>query len=79
MKYCFEVDNYKHGGGAKVWGYIRQSWNDKPSSVNKFVVNNPIIHDTLRPQKLALTSPTSGGLSVGVVRSRTKATEFSLV
>ena len=31
------------------------------------------------PQKLALTSPTSGGRSVGIVRSRTKATEFSLV
>jgi hypothetical protein len=33
----------------------------------------------LYPQKLALTSPTSGGLSVGKVRSRTQATEFSLV
>ena len=33
----------------------------------------------LYPQKLALTSPTSGGRSVGIVRSRTKATEFSLV
>jgi hypothetical protein len=32
--------------------------------------------DTLYPQKLALTSPTSGGHSVGIVRSRTKATEF---
>jgi hypothetical protein len=32
--------------------------------------------DTLYPQKLALTSPTSGGLSVGRVRLRTKATEF---
>jgi hypothetical protein len=31
----------------------------------------------LYPQKLALTSPTSGGRSVGIVRSRTKATEFS--
>jgi hypothetical protein len=29
--------------------------------------------------KLALTSPTGGGRSVGIVRSRTKATEFSLV
>jgi hypothetical protein len=28
---------------------------------------------------LALTSPTSGGRSVGIVRLRTKATEFSLV
>jgi len=30
-------------------------------------------------QKLALTSPTGGGRSVGIVRVRTKATEFSLV
>jgi hypothetical protein len=30
----------------------------------------------LYPQKLALNSPTSGGRSVGVVRSRTKATEY---
>ena len=33
----------------------------------------------LYPQKLALTSPTGGGRSVGIVRSRTKTTEFSLV
>ena len=32
----------------------------------------------LYPQKLALTSPTGGG-SVGIVRSRTKAMKFSLV
>jgi hypothetical protein len=31
---------------------------------------------TLYPQKLALTSPTSGGRWVGIVRSRTKAIEF---
>ena len=31
----------------------------------------------LYPQKLALTSPTGGGRSVGMVRLRTKATEFS--
>ena len=29
-------------------------------------------------QKLALTSPTGGGRSVGIVRVRTKATEFVL-
>jgi hypothetical protein len=34
--------------------------------------------DNLYPQKLALTSPTSGGRSVGKVRLRTKATEFNL-
>jgi hypothetical protein len=33
----------------------------------------------LYPQKLALTLPTGGGRSVGIFRSRTKATEFSLV
>jgi hypothetical protein len=32
---------------------------------------------TLYSQKLALTSPTSGGRSVGIFRSRTQATEFS--
>jgi hypothetical protein len=32
---------------------------------------------TLYPQKLVLTSPTSGGRSVGIIRSRTEATEFS--
>jgi len=30
----------------------------------------------LYPQKLALTSPTGGGRSVGIVHSRTKSTEF---
>jgi hypothetical protein len=34
-------------------------------------------HNTLYPKKLALTSPTIGGRSVGVVRLLTKATEFS--
>jgi hypothetical protein len=32
---------------------------------------------TFYPQKLTLTSPTSGGRSVGIVRLRTQATEFS--
>jgi hypothetical protein len=31
--------------------------------------------DTFYPQKLVLTSPTSGGRSVGIVRSRTQVTE----
>jgi hypothetical protein len=32
--------------------------------------------DTLYPHKMALTTPTSGSRSVGIVRLRTKATEF---
>jgi hypothetical protein len=35
--------------------------------------------DTVYSQKLALTSPTSCGRSVSIVRSRTKATELLLV
>jgi hypothetical protein len=34
--------------------------------------------DTLYPQKLALTSPTGGGRSFGIVRLWTKTTEFVL-
>jgi hypothetical protein len=33
----------------------------------------------LYPRKLAITSPTSGGRSVGIVRSRTQTMEFFLV
>ena len=33
----------------------------------------------LNPQKLALTTLTGGGRSEGIVRVRTKATDFSLV
>jgi hypothetical protein len=32
---------------------------------------------TLYPHKLAIASPTSGGRSVGIVRSRTQTMEFS--
>jgi hypothetical protein len=34
-------------------------------------------HGILYPQALPLTSPTSGGRSVGIVHSQTQATEFS--
>jgi hypothetical protein len=33
------------------------------------------LRDSLYTQKLAITSPSSGGLSVGIARSRTEATE----
>jgi len=33
----------------------------------------------LYPQKLVLTSPTGGCRSVGIVRARTKATDFSFL
>jgi hypothetical protein len=37
------------------------------------------LRGTLYPQNLTLTSPTSGGRSFGIVRSRTQATELFVV
>jgi hypothetical protein len=39
----------------------------------------PLLGDEFYPQKLAITSPTNGGRSVGIVRSRTQTMEFSFV
>jgi hypothetical protein len=47
---------------------------DNVQNCNRYIVVPP--RGTLYPQKLALTSPTSGGLSVGIVHSRTQTTEF---
>jgi hypothetical protein len=51
--------------------------------LNHYVVINvnaykDVVFEPLYPQKLALTSPTSGGRSVGIVRLRTQATELYL-
>jgi hypothetical protein len=46
-------------------------------SVSQARALSPVImYFSLYPLKLALTSPTSGGRSVGIVRLRTKAPEF---
>jgi hypothetical protein len=37
------------------------------------------LRSTVYTQKLTVTSPTSGGHTVGVVRSRIQATEFSFL
>jgi hypothetical protein len=49
--------------GLEMWEYGRRDPSRWPRG-------------TLYPQKLALTSPTSGDRSVGMVRSQTKATEL---
>jgi hypothetical protein len=51
------------GSGLENRDYVRRD----PTSLPR---------GTLYPQTLALTSPTSGGSSVGIVRSRTQAKEF---
>jgi hypothetical protein len=55
--------------GVMVWFKAAMAWSyhSSPSSA-----------EILNLWSLALTSPTGGGRSVGIVRSRTKATEFSL-
>ena len=64
-----------------LWSAIEELLEQKVAApVQKTEINGRGIrcadHVTpLYPQKLALTSPTSGGPSVGIVRLRTKATE----
>jgi hypothetical protein len=60
-----ELFERKSGGcGLETWDYSHRDPSCWPRG-------------TLYPRKLALTSPTSGDRSVGIVSSRTKATEFS--
>jgi hypothetical protein len=54
------------GSGLESWEYSRRDPSRWPC-------------DTLYPQKLALTSRPIGSCSVSIFRSRTQATEFSLV
>jgi hypothetical protein len=46
-----------------------------PAKLSDYQIPSIIVKVPFYPQKLALPSPTSGGRSVGIVRSRTKATE----
>jgi hypothetical protein len=64
------------------WGQLRRYLNEKVAApVYTTEINgrgNSLLwpRNTLNAPKLALTSPTSGGRSVGIVHLRTKATEF---
>jgi hypothetical protein len=61
---------------SQHWDYIMCSWALYDSQF-KYLLLPHGPRGTLYPQKLAITSPTSGGRSVGIVRSRTQAMEFS--
>jgi hypothetical protein len=60
------------------WG---ATWKKKVKETKNTAVEDPLCwpRGTLYQQKLALTPPISCGISVGMVRSRTKATKFVLV
>jgi hypothetical protein len=53
----------RSGSGLEIWEYVSRDPSRWPRGI-------------LYPQKLALTSPISGGLSVGIGGSWTQATEF---
>jgi hypothetical protein len=74
-----------NGVHSASWGQLRSYLEEKVAvPVKKTEINdrgNPLRwpRNNLYPQKVGTTLPTSGGRSVGIVRSRTKATEISLV
>jgi hypothetical protein len=54
--------------------------NAELQSITAFVFTFAVsVSGTLYPHKLAITSPTSGGRSVGMVRSWTQTMEFSFL
>jgi hypothetical protein len=68
-------------GGEYNWGATWYKSSGSCLENRKYVRRDPSRwpRGTLYPQKLAIISPTSGGRSVGIVRSRTQTIEFSLV
>jgi hypothetical protein len=81
----FSYLSNKQGIGSSFQNYILVRRLGK--SHIAFEINNHFIQELLGirrtdhatplyPQNVALTSPTSGGRSVGIVRSRTQATEL---
>jgi len=57
-------------------GFIRRIYHDARSPEHQTIHISTFLLVGVHPQKLALTSPTGGGCSVGIVRVRTKATEL---
>jgi hypothetical protein len=57
---------------------VYSCWGDSGLENREYGRRDPLCwpRNTLYSQELALTSTTSGGCSVGIVRSRVKATEF---
>jgi hypothetical protein len=66
---------------SKIEELLERKCSDSGLEIREYGSGDPLYwpRNTLYPQKLALTSPTSGGRSVRIVRSRTQATEFVLI
>jgi hypothetical protein len=65
-RHCFVSDRHLYGLVVRVPGFRTEMYCASCEVRTEFMLS----------QKVALTSPTSGGRSVGIVRSRTKATEL---
>jgi hypothetical protein len=77
--HIFWVWNVVH---SALWVQLRSYLEEKVATLVYKIVNTAVgdpprcPHGTLYPLKFALTLPTSGGRTVGIVRSRTQTTEF---
>jgi hypothetical protein len=63
---------------VQLRSYLKEKNSGYGLEIQEYSHRDPSLwpREILYPRKLALTSPTSGGSSVGIVRSRIKATEF---
>jgi hypothetical protein len=64
-----DLNKREEDGTIDSWCHYKIKWSCNKGSWAVYGFNSS-------SQKLALTSPTSGGRSVGIVRSRTQATEL---
>jgi hypothetical protein len=80
------VLGYKSGGPGKISGTTKKKVVGLERGPLSLVSTTEELLDrkvsipprgTIYPQKLAITSPTRGGRSVGIVRSRTQTIEFN--
>jgi hypothetical protein len=62
-------------------GLLERKSSGSGLEIREYGLRDPLCwpRNTLYPQTLALSSPTRSGHSVGIVRSRTKATEFVFI
>jgi hypothetical protein len=77
----FSIQSVHSASWVKLWRYLKEkvAASVKKTEITAVGIPSHWLLVTIYPQMLALTSLAIGGRSVGIVRSRTHATEFVLL